>query len=325
MRLRIITLILVSAIVLVSCSKKEPRQTETPLESVRIGYFPYSSSLPALVAVEKGFTKAQGLEVQLVRFETSNEGIVALTRGDVQGLMGIGLPSLLAIEVKAPGTFRMIWYAVETSSQGVNALLVPLKSEIKDIEGLRGKTVGTYSGATQLLNLQAIFRSAFGDVNAAKISQVSPNLQLQALQKGEVAALFTIEPYVTIATVRGIGRILVDNLRCKYIMDPFPCGGGVLAEPFISAEPEKARKLRDAFDQAIESIRADEAGAKALLPKYVPVEADIAAKTKLYGWWTSSEVDIKNLQSMMNLLERDGIIKGHVDVRDIVMKENDGQ
>ena len=97
MRLRIVALVLAFAIVLVSCSKKEIDQTQKPLDSVRIGYVPYSSSLPALVAVERGITKAEGLDVQLVRFETSNEGIIALTKGDVQGLMGIGLPSLLAI------------------------------------------------------------------------------------------------------------------------------------------------------------------------------------------------------------------------------------
>lgn len=87
MRLGIVALVLVSAIVLVLCSKKEPEQTQKPLESVHIGYVPYSSSLPALVAVEKSITKAQGLDVQLVRFETSNEAVVALTGGDIQGLM----------------------------------------------------------------------------------------------------------------------------------------------------------------------------------------------------------------------------------------------
>ncbi|MBI5092453.1 MAG: ABC transporter substrate-binding protein [Candidatus Hydrogenedentes bacterium] len=319
MKLRIVTLVLVFATVLVSCSKKELQQTQKPLESIRIGYVPYSSSMPALVAVEKGFAKAQGLDVQLVRLETSNEAIIALTKGDIQGLMGIGLPSLLAIEVKTPGTFKFIWYAVETGPHSVNALLVPVKSEATDIESLRGKTVGTFSGATQLLNLQAIFKTALGDTDAVKISQVAPNLQLQALENGEIAALFTIEPQVTIATEKGIGRILVDNPRSKYIMDPFPGGGGVLATAFITAKPELAKKLRTAFDSAIESIRADESAAKSLLPKYAPVESEIAAKTRLYGWWTSSQVDLKSLQSMADLLEHDGIVKGHVDVKNIVM------
>jgi len=318
--LRVAAIVLVAAILLVSCSTKNARQTTGAGETVRIGYVPYSSSLPALVAFEKGITKAKGLDVQLLRFETSNESIVALTRGDVQGLMGIGLPSLLAIEVRTPGTFKMVWCAVETAAKGVNALLVPVASKARDIKDLRGKTVGTFAGATQLLNLQAIFKSALGDVNAAQISQVSPNLQLQALQKGEVAALFTIEPYVAIATARGMGRVLVDNPRCKYILDPFPGGGGVLATTFITKKPAEARSLLAAFDEAIASIRLDETSAKAILPKYAPVDADIAAKSQLYAWWTSSQIDLKSLQDYTNLLESDGILKGHVDVRTIVVK-----
>jgi ABC-type nitrate/sulfonate/bicarbonate transport system substrate-binding protein len=94
---------------------------------------------------------------------------------------------------------------------------------------------------------------------------------------------------------------------------------------FIIVKPEEARKLCAACDEAIEIIRAEESAAKAILPKYAPVEPDIAAKTKLYAWWTSSQIDIKSLQSMTDLLERDGILKGHVDVRNIVINANYGR
>lgn len=320
MKQRIYILLLLSFLFLIvtSCLKK---QSEQQIEPIRIGYVPYSSSLPALVANEAGIFKSKKLNVQLERFETSNEGIIALTQGHISGLMGIGFPSLLAIEVKTPGTFKMIWYVIEDDKKSVNALLVPIKSEITTIDQLRNKTVGTFSGATQLLNLQAIFKTALGDANAAMITQVSPNLQLQALQNGDVTALFTIEPYVTMAIMKGIGRVLIENPRCKYIINPFPGGGGVLSTAFITKNPKEAGLLRDALNEAINRIESDESSAKALLPKYIPVEEEVAVKTKLYGWWTSSQVNLQDLQNMANLLERDGIIDGHVDIQNILMNE----
>lgn len=304
-----------------SCKQKDEKPSRTSISSIsppiRVAYVPYSSSLPAFVAAEKGAFAAKGITVKLIRFETSNESIAALAKGDIEALMGIGFPSLLAVEVKTPGMFKFIWFAVENSDHGVNALLVTPTSKMKGILDLRGKTVGTFSGATQLLNLQAIFKTAFGDVNAVKISQVSPNLQLQALQSGELAALFTIEPHVTIAVERGVGRVLVDNPRCKYILDPYPGGGGVIATKFLATRPADAKRLTEALDEAIFAIRADERAAKGFLPKYTPVEAGIAPKTRLYAWWTSTEIDNGLLQKAIDLLERDGILTGHVEAQNI--------
>lgn len=280
---------------------------------------PYSSSLPAFVAAERGLFESRKLNVELLRFETSNEAMTALVTGEADGVMGIGLASLLAIEQKTPGKFKMTWYAIETGSKSVNALLVPTASSFSDIRDLRGQTVATFAGATQVMNLQVIFEKALGDAQSVKISQVSPNLQLQVLEKAEVAALFTIEPQVTIALTRGAAKVLVDNPRCKYILDPFPAGGGILSAALLSDRAPDAAKLRQALDEAIDFIRRDEQSAKRFLPKYTPVEKDIADKSRIYAWWKSHESNAEALQRVSDLFEKDGILSGPVDVRKMML------
>lgn len=310
MTVRTLLLALASGMLAFGCVDTKPAKVQ---RSIRLAYVPYSSSLPALVAQENGLFAAQQLQVELRRVDTSNEAMAALLQGEVDGIMGIGLASLLAVEIKTPGKFKMSWHAVETGDKAVNALLVPTSSPMRGIEDLRGRTVGTFVGATQLLNLHAIFQKALGDPDAVQVAQVSPALQLQVLEQGELAGLFTIEPNVTIALDRGIGRILVDNPRCKYILDPFPAGGGILSTAFLTDRKEEAARLVVALDGAIEAIRSDEASAKAILPKYLPIEQNIAAKSRLYAWWTSREANPAILQTVADQLSGGGFLTGHVD------------
>lgn len=320
MKSRLLFTLLLALVLGISCNKEQKDQPILlKLKPVRLAYVPYSSSLPVLVASENSYFKKAGLLVELVRFETSNESIIALLKGDIDGIMGIGLTSLLAIELKSPRLFKMIWYAVESDEAYVNAILVPNNSDAKKIEDLRNKTVGTYTGATQLFNLRAIFKAALGDADAVKISQVSPTLQLQVLVNGDVAALFTIEPFLSLALSRKIGRVLVANPRCKYILKPFPAGGGVLATEFLNNRTEDANRVVESLDEAIKFIRSNETASKALLPKYTPLKPEIASQSFLYGWWTSYEVDLSALQKVIDLFVNEKIISGSVEANVISM------
>ena len=95
---------------------------------------------------------------------------------------------------------------------------------------------------------------------------------------------------------------MVDNPRCRYIMNPFPAGGAVISTAYIQGNPENARRMVQAMNQAIDAIRLDEASAKALLPKYTPIESAIASKSKLYNWWKTEEMKNEEIQKLADVL-----------------------
>src|SRR5437868_1141680 len=294
---------------LLACKKENPpATTEASRPVVRIGWVPYSSSLPALVADERGIFRQHNINVSMKRIETSNECMQALARGDIDAIAGIGLASILAVESKTPGTVVMNWYAVEDGTHWVNAILVPPNSTAASLSDLKGKKIATFTGATQVANLKAIFSKALGAPDAIEIEQVAPNLQLQALGSGSVPALFTIEPEVSLAEARGIGRILVQNPRCNYILNPFPAGGGAVAKAFVIKYPEQMRDLTAALDEAIGQLRKDEVAAKTLLSSRLALDPQVAQKTRLYAWWTSQEVQVGDIQNVVDLFARDAII-----------------
>ena len=73
----ILIIILILVGVLFFSQNKENR------EVIRIGYLPITASLPLFIAQEKGYFTEQGLNVELVKFETSNQVIDSLVREDI--------------------------------------------------------------------------------------------------------------------------------------------------------------------------------------------------------------------------------------------------
>jgi NitT/TauT family transport system substrate-binding protein len=306
-------LVSVFAIVLASCSSC----TRKP-DHIKIGYVPYSSGTPFFVAMEKGLFKANNLEVEAIKFQTANEVMNALLHNDIDGIGGIGFPTYFAIEQNTQNQFKVIWCAVETEEKSVNSLLVLKDSTLSSIEQLKGKKVGTFTGSTQVMNVKAFLKRFMDPDKDVQIIQISPQLQIQALASKQFDTLFSIEPIPTIAVEQGIARVLVDNPRCKYIMNPFPAGAGVISTKFAEGHPDLAKRLTQAMNSAIDAIRADEPGAKALLPKYTPIDASIAQKSRLYYWWKTDEIDSQTIQKLADIMTQWGELSKKVDTTKMV-------
>ena len=59
-------------------------ESTRPLKKMRVSYSMYIDDLPFYVAMEEGFWKKQGLDVELVRIESAKDSIPAAIRGDIQ-------------------------------------------------------------------------------------------------------------------------------------------------------------------------------------------------------------------------------------------------
>lgn len=284
-----------------------------------MGYVPYSSCLPLFVAVEEGYFKQVGLDVEVTKFQTANEVMNALATGRIDGIGGIGLPTYFAVEQNTPGLFKICWLCAETKEKSVNSFLARKDSDLSSLADLTGKRVGTFTGSTQVLNVRLILAKFMDPDKDVTIVQVSPQLQIQALVSKQFDALFTIEPIPTIAVEQGVARVLVDNPRCKYIQDPFPAGAAVLASKFVAAHPEEADKARRAMEQALDFIEAHEAAAKTFLPKYTPLAPELAEKSRLYDWWKLGEADQAAVQGLADLLYKGGELKARVETANLYL------
>jgi NitT/TauT family transport system substrate-binding protein len=306
-----VLVVFATTVLFIGCSGK-------PTE-VKFGYVPYTVAFPAFVAKEKGFFEKHGLKVDLVEFKGANDAINAVIAGQVVGQAGIGASTPLIIEAKKRNELVITWAMGETKDKSTTFLLVKKGSSITSLQQLAGKKIGVHPGPTQVINVRLILKDV-GMEGKAQIVELDQNSLLPALASGALDAVFVTEPQGTVALEQGIAQVLEANPRCDHIMCPFPGGYGILSKSFVEKNPRAAKELIAAIDQAIDYIRSNETEAKALLPKYTPMDASLSSKSKLYEWWKLSEIALTNQQAFADLLYHNQILPESVSVKDMLYK-----
>src|SRR3954451_9940000 len=73
---------------------------------IRVGYWPIAAGLPFYAAVEKGYFKEAGLDVEAIKFAGAQQIMEAMLSGRCDGSAnGTGSANLAVGEIAAPGTF----------------------------------------------------------------------------------------------------------------------------------------------------------------------------------------------------------------------------
>ena len=105
-----IVLIMLLIVTTVACSTHTTSPTGEIIKETKlsIGYREHLTYLPAYIAKEKGYFAQEGLDVKLVKFDSTNQMVEAILNGQLDGgVGGINAIALLQIESKVPGTFKI--------------------------------------------------------------------------------------------------------------------------------------------------------------------------------------------------------------------------
>lgn len=292
--------------------------------TIKVGYLPYSSSLPFFVAKERGYFSQQGLQIKSVKCASANEAISALKAGQVDFIVGVGLSTFFAVESASPGSFKCFQPCIEDLKHPISYILLPHGSKIKKLSELRGKKVGTYSGTSQVLVLRLLLERIGLDPNNPKdviIGDVDTRLQVDALAAGQFDAFLMIEPYATRAIVIRGAQTLVKAPRVKYILNPFPAGANAVSTAYLHDHPDIVKKVLKAMNSSIVYVGSHESQAKAILPKYdQTLTPSVAARSNLYKWLTTSQTDLKSIQKYADLLAQGHVLDKPVKVSPMFMR-----
>ncbi|MGH7875931.1 MAG: ABC transporter substrate-binding protein [Candidatus Binatia bacterium] len=241
-----------------------------------------STSLPYVIAEEKGFFKAEGLNAIVVIMQ--NQVVVngVVTRnvdygGTFSNFIGAALSGL---------PVRIVMAVMD----GSDHYLVTSPS-VKTVEDLRGKTFGISSfGGTPHSEAVMILRK-FGmspekDVTFLQIGGSSS--RYTALESGSIQAAMLVPPFNNFATKHGFNQIMSFN----EVMN-IPLGGLVVHTQRIKEKPDEIVKMIRAILKATNYIRT----------RKTEILAFLEAK------WGIKEGDIREsiYKDMVGLYSRDGI------------------
>ena len=296
---------------------QQRQQPDAPLIPIRIPDTRFTGLLPIYVAEEKGMLEANGLAVRWIDVRDPGQGAKLMAAGKADLILST-FANLMPMEARQPGTLRFLFPTSETRSDPGSYVLVRPDSSIKTLQDLRGHSVGTYSGPSQkAYALIVLERLGYRVPEDVQLTQVSTSAQVQGLFGGAFDALFTVEPYGSIALENG-ARAIATGVRTAIISDPFWLGAGAIPTKVANAQPALVAKLLRALDDAVRYIESHDAEARAVLARRIGTDAAVAERSALYQWVAYPDArQLEQIQAAVDLLHSEELIEAPVAVRSV--------
>lgn len=302
-----------------------PSSSENP-GKISIGFWPVASGLPLFVAEKKGYFKAAGLEVEVVKFASPNQVAEALIAGRLQGTgNGVASGVLGLSEITSPGLFKIIAANPSNVDYKLDQVIVGKNSQIQTVSDLKDKKFATGPGAQNLAIAQAILAAA--GVENPQIQQIEIRQHIGAIESGQIDAAYTLEPTGTVGEEKGLTRILENGVVSKYILGdakaPWFGGAAVLSTKFIQQYPNATKTYIEAYRRAIEDIRKNPDEMRQYLVGYTAIEGDLVQKVPLVGYTMYNEFkteDITYFQKFFDFMTDKKVFSKQLNVANLLYK-----
>ena len=299
-------------------------RAETP--KIRIGYWPLSAGLPFYVALEKGFFKEVGLDVEGAKFASATQVVEAMIAGRIEGSAnGVASAALGLGEITSPGLFKIICSNPSNKQFVLDEILVPVDSPIKSIKELAGKRVASGPGIQNIVLAKAILEA--NGIKDPKIIELPIGQHVPALAAGQIDAVYTLEPTGTIGRLKNISRILEDGVISTYVLgdEKLPWFGGTatLTTVFMEKYPELVKPYVAAYAKGVKIVAEQPDEVRKYLKGYTGIEEGLANEVPLPGFKMATEfteTDLAAYQKFFDVFTDRGIFTRHIDVAPLFYK-----
>ena len=263
-----------------------------------LGYIPNIQFAPLYVAVEKGYFREAGLEIE---FDYSMETDITALVGANQFQFGVvsGEQVLLARAQGLPVVYVTAWY-----QQYPVSVISKSSQNIRTPQDLSGKTIGlpglygaNYIGLRALLHAAGLSES---DVTLDSIGYTQ--VEALATDRDQAASVYTANEPVQL---RAQGYDLNEIRVADYVQ--LASNGLITNEATIAQDPGLVRRLVQAFLRGLSDVIEDQPGAYEISKRYVEnlAQADATVQKQILatsaGLWKTDQPGHSDPKSWENM------------------------
>jgi NitT/TauT family transport system substrate-binding protein len=214
---RILSVVLSLGIVVSGCAATKAPDNNQPTKivgkTVKIGVLPIEDNLPFYVAEKDGLYAKEGVQVELVSFASALERDTALQAGQIDGevadLVAVALLKKIGTDVK----IASIGLGA-TPKEGRFAILSSPKSNIIDLAGLKGATLGiSQNSIIDFVSDQMLLDKGLLLNDVQKMSIPKMPVRLDMLLSDQINAACLPDPLASLAQAKGAHLIIDDTYR----------------------------------------------------------------------------------------------------------------
>ncbi len=300
------------------------RAQSTP--KIRIGYWPVASGIPFFAAVDKGFFKQAGLDVEAVRFASPQQVAEAMLAGRLEGSSnGTASAALGIAELAQPGLLKIFCTNPTNAKFVLDEFIVAKDNTMKSVAELSGKKVGCGPGVQNVTLARTVLERA-GAKNFT-IVELPIAQHVAAIAANQVDACYTLEPTGTVGRLNGTTRNLEVGVIAKYIlgdpMAPWHGGSASLTTEFIKKNPDLVKRYIAAYKRGVDLVKQKPAEARPHLKGYTAIEGALTNEVPMADYMFSTDFkapDIAAFQKFFDLFSEKGIFSKRIVIDSILYK-----
>jgi NitT/TauT family transport system substrate-binding protein len=266
---------------------------------------PTDSGAQAYYAEALGLFKKAGLDVEVTSLGNGASVAAAIASGAAEIGQGNVVSLALAHEKGLP--FVLIAPAAAyVGGAPTSALIVPNGSTVTAARDLIGKPVGV-GGLKDIGSVALDMWLMQQGVDPAQVHDVEiPGAQIgQALERGNVTAAISIEPYLS-RSLAGGARMLAPTQRA--IGSRFLIGAYFSTSAWAKAHPDLARKVTEVMIDAARWANANHGRSAAILEQYTKVSPNARQVRVTYA----ETLDASLIQPLLDACLKDQVLKAPI-------------
>lgn len=281
----------------------------------KVGYMKIVDNAAMFMAMEKGFFKAEGLELEAVPMAGGAVIVQGVTSGDLQ----FGWTNVISLyQAHVQGFDFKLIAGGATNVRGSNethAIEVLKDAPIKNAKDLEGKTVAVNT----LNNIVHLMAMAWVDKNGGSSAKVKfielpfPRMEA-ALVAGKVDAISVQEPFAAAAASRPEIRVLSNPWGD--VAPRFLIASWFASEKWVQKNRKTAQAFIRAINRGVDAIHADKEGARSAMIKWAGLNRDMVGKIGLPLF--DKAVSEKDLQVTIDLTHKYKLIPRVIKAQDVI-------
>lgn len=251
------------------------------LTKVVVGVTPIAPSVAVKYGIDKGIFEKHGLDLEMTTTSAGAAMLPAVSTGDLN--FGVGNPLSVMTAVDKGLDMKIVTGFANSKAVGTNGVVVRADSGINTFADLAGKTTSVNALKTQ--GDLTILRSAVmdgGDPKALKFSELPFSDMEAQLERKNMDAIWTPEPFLSQALANPANKLLGDP--SQKTIPGLPAMVTFTSGKFAQENPDVVATFQAAMTETLAAAEADNAGAKAMLPAFIKMDAKVAEGLNMDTW-----------------------------------------
>jgi len=263
-----VVLILLSSILLTSCTQSTP--VATGPVTLKLAVIPVLETLPLYVAQSEGLFEEKGLQIEFIPAASAPVRDQLIASGEADGMINEVLTTMLnnrdQIQVQIVRFAR-----TATAEAPLFRILASAQSGITSAQGLKGVEIGVSQGTVieyltdRLLQAEGLSPE---EIKTVAVPGITDRMAL--LESGELSAAMLPDPLSSLAIQQGAAVALDDTSHPEYSFSTI-----TFRKAIIDQHPEAIRSFLAAMEEAVTMINTDPTRWDALLSEQNLVPAPL--------------------------------------------------